>query len=103
MMKIPVECWSIPQSDVIDRIHVFWMDSSANAGYVTIICYGHAWTAYFGAMGGKTIREFFASCDVHYLVGKMGITPMLKQSKKNREYLGRIIFAVKDALKKEQL
>lgn len=95
MSTVPVECWKIAEGNGLDEIHVFWMDVATGKGYVTVICYGQAWTAYFGGMGGMTIREFFAGCDTGYLVTKMGITPALKQSKKNDVYLGRIIDAVK--------
>lgn len=92
------ECWEIPASGPLDTIHVFWLDVAEWAGHVTIICWGQAWTAYFGGMGGQTIKEFFGTCDVGYLVSKMGITPALKQSKKNDAYLARIIGAVKASL-----
>jgi hypothetical protein len=79
----------------LDSIHVFWVDVEPGKGYVTIICYGAAWTAYFGAMGGKTIRQFFAMADTDYTVSKMGIGPHLKQTKRDDAYLSKIIDAVK--------
>ena len=96
---VPSECWEIPEANGLDRIHVFWMDVAPRKGYVTIICYGQAWTAYFGGMGDLTIREFFARCDTGYMVTKMGITPALKQSKKNDAYLSRIIDAVRQSVR----
>lgn len=96
-----VECLEITEVTRLDTIHAFWVDVAPSAGYVTVICYGQAWTAYFGGMGGKTIKEFFASCDTGYLVTKMGITPALKQSKRNDAYLGRIIDAVRGAITAE--
>lgn len=98
MSTVPVECWKIAEGNGLDEIHVFWMDVAPGKGYVTIICYGDAWTAYFGGMGNGTIREFFASCDTVYMVTKMGITMDLKQRKRDHAYLGRIIDAVKGAL-----
>lgn len=94
-------CWKITDAKALDPIHVFWLDVAPGAGYVTIICYGLAWTAYFGAMDGRTIREFFADCDTGYLLSALGIRPMhLKNNKRNEAYLGRIIDAVKEAVKK---
>lgn len=89
---IPSVCQRI-DTPGLDPIHVFWLDVALGAGYVTIICFGQAWTAYFGAMSGKTIREFFASCDVDYIV------TALKQGKREHAYLGRIIEAVRAALR----
>lgn len=56
----------IPASDGLDSIQVYWRDVGEGQGHVTITCYGCAWTAYFPGMSGKTIRQFFASCDVDY-------------------------------------
>lgn len=80
----------------LDTIHVFWQNVEPGKGYVTIICYGSAWTAYFGGMSGKTIQQFFASVDVSYLVNKMGITSTFKAGRD--AYLGKIIKAVQEAL-----
>ena len=100
MRIIPVEVSAeeISGADGLDAIHVFWVDDVRGRGYVTIICYGAAWTAYFGAMGDRTIRQFFAEVDVDYLVNKMGIGPHLKQTKRDNAYLAKIIKAVKVAI-----
>jgi hypothetical protein len=103
---VTVEAVRIDGANGLDSIHVFWVnvepsagDFGSGKGYVTIICYGCAWTAYFGGMNGKTIQQFFADVDVDYLVTKMGITPQLKQGKKYDTYLGRIIKSVQAALR----
>lgn len=82
----------------LDPIHVFWMNIKPCEGYVTVICYGSAWTAYFGAMSSGTIQEFFARVDVDYMVTKMQ-APTLKDGKKHEAYLGRIVKAVQDHLR----
>lgn len=102
-IEVPCCCWEIPESNGLDRIHAFWMNVGPGQGYVTIICYGQAWTAYFGGMGDRTIQQFFAMADTSYMVTKMGITPALKQSKKNDAYLGRIIDAVRKSVRAEAL
>jgi hypothetical protein len=83
----------------LDPIDVIWQNYGAGSGSVAITCFGCAWTAWFGAMGGRTIQEFFADADVSYLVTKLGITPLLKQRKNDHAYLDRIIRAVKDSLR----
>lgn len=96
--NVGVECQEIRNVSGLDTIHVFWLDVDPGKGYVTIICYGQAWTAYFGGMNGKTIKKFFAQCDTGYMVTKMGITPILKRPKQNDAYLGKIIDAVRESL-----
>ena len=96
--SVSVDAIQIIGASALDPIHVFWMNVEPGQGYVTIICYGCAWTAYFGAMGERTIQAFFSQADVDYLVTKMGINSALKQGKKYDAYLGRIVKAVKDAL-----
>ena len=94
LIEQPCACFLIPPSE-LDAIHVFFIDRSSGVGYVTIICFGQAWTAFFGAMNGKTIREFFCGCDVEYLTGKMSRS---KEGKADRKYLAKIIGAAKAAL-----
>jgi len=97
--NVPADCWKITDAKGLDPIHVFWIDSGPGQGYVTIICYGEAWSAYFGGMGDRTIKEFFAAADTGYMVSKMGITRSLKSGKKYDTYLGRVIEAVREAVK----
>lgn len=82
----------------LDPIHVFFVNVEPGRGYITVICNGCAWTAYFGAMSGQTIQEFVQRADVEYLVSKMGMTPFLKQSRKHDAFLGNIITAIKQTL-----
>jgi hypothetical protein len=88
-------------SHALDPIHVFWLNDSPGRGYVTIICYGSAWTAYFGAMGGNTIQEFFASVDVAYMVNALSRSRTLKTGKNYVAYLSRVVKAVQDKLRAE--
>lgn len=97
---VTVEAVQIAGAEGLDPIHVFWLNVDPGKGSVTIICCGLAWSAYFGAMGGRTIQEFFADADAGYMHDAMGIRPMhLKSSKRNEAYLIRIIKAVKASLK----
>lgn len=95
---VSADAMMITDAPGLDAIHVYWVDVEPWKGYVTITCYGSAWTAYFGGMSGQTIREFFASADTGYLVSKMGITPHLKGTKRDHAYLGKIIDAVRRAI-----
>lgn len=93
-----VEAIEISEFPTLDRIEVFWRNYELGRGSVAITCYGCAWTAYFGAMGGRTIQRFFSDADTYYLVTKLGITPHLKQRKSDHAYLGRIVDAIKAAI-----
>lgn len=98
MKPCPVVAFEIPAAGALDAITVFFQDFVPGKGRVLIECYGSAWTAYFGSMDGRTIRQFFVECGADYLVSKLGITPELKQSKRAHAYLRRIIKTVQEAL-----
>jgi|SRR6185369_9715375 len=100
MIVTPVNTSTILITEVagLDPIHAFWINLEPGQGYVTLICYGCAWTAYFGGMEGRTIEQFFSEADTDYLVTKLGITQFLKDTKQHRAYLGKIVNAVKAAL-----
>lgn len=93
--KIQVEAFLIRPEPDLDHVMVFWQDFSPGRGQVTIVCYGSAWTAYFGAMYEGTIRGFFRGADVSYLVNKMSSPRATKASQK---WLSRIVEAVKMSL-----
>lgn len=46
----------------LDPVSVFLEDFESGKGKITIECYGKYWSAYWGAMGERTISEFFSSC-----------------------------------------
>ncbi len=106
MTITPITVESVYLTDLpgdLDPIHVFWQNLEPGRGYCTLLCYGSAWTVYFGGMSGKTIQEFFRNADTHYLVGKMGNTPQLKATKRDNAYLYKIIEAVKAYLATEEV
>jgi hypothetical protein len=82
----------------LDEVIVYWHNVGVGKGYVTLVCWGSAWTAYFGAMGEDTIQEFFSKANRGYLINKLGFTQWLKTSKRHEAYLGRVIDAVKSSL-----
>ena len=53
--------------DRLDPVSVYAEDFDKGQGQITIICYGKAWTSYWGGMGDQTIKKFFCSCDEHYI------------------------------------
>jgi hypothetical protein len=74
----------------------------SNQGMITITCYGKAWTAYWGAMGNRSVHDFFLSCDAPYLVGCLvqGMTPSKKCFVASDEaYLAHIVTAVQQAFR----
>ncbi len=90
---VSVTAISIDEIKGLDRIHAYWQNVGPGQGYATIICYGKAWTVYFGAMGELSIEAFFLRADVDYLMNKMYDGP-----KRGEAYFERIITAVKEAL-----
>ncbi|BCX53916.1 MULTISPECIES: hypothetical protein [Comamonas] len=55
----------------LDPIRVTLDDIGPGKGRINIECYGQAWASYWGGMGGKTIAQFFASCDNCYLISNL--------------------------------
>lgn len=55
----------------LDPIRVTLDDIGPSQGRINIECYGQAWASYWGGMGGKTIAQFFASCDNCYLISNL--------------------------------
>lgn len=85
----------------LDPVDVYMQDFEKGKGQITITCYGSAWTIYFGAMGNKTIQEFFAEAGTDYLVNKLTDRSFQKCTKQHEKYLTRIVNAVKEALKEK--
>lgn len=93
---------TIPASGSLDQITAFWLNFDPGKGAATIICWGSAWTCCFGAMSGETIQELFCTAGADYLVNKLGISQVLKQSKANDDYLRRIVEAVQQHMRSEK-
>lgn len=94
--KLPdTETFQIHDAPALDPITVFLQSMGERQGRITVVCYGRAWSAYFGGMP-RPIRDFLSSCDAEYLAGKMEYG---KTTKKDSQYLVRIVEAVQAALK----
>lgn len=85
----------------LDPIRVIVEDLEPGRGRITISCYDMAWTGFWGAMGGRTIRDFFMDCGSDYLAGNMGCGSGLKQGARERTYLIRVIEAVQRAFREQ--
>lgn len=92
-------CFTITEAKALDPVTVFIRDTGPSAGSMTIICYGEAWTAYWGAMGGRTVLEFVRTCDADYIANKMR-RDGAKKAENN--YLLRIVSAVLAAINAEE-
>lgn len=84
-----------PATVELDEVVAYWRNVGPGKGFVTLTCWGNAWTAYFGGMGDQTIQPFFYDASTSYLVHKLGVTPHLKQTKRDHAYLSRVIEAAK--------
>ena len=63
-----VETLQISGLESLDPINVSFEDFGKGQGAVIVKCYGQSWCSFWGAMGDRTIREFFSSCDNDYLI-----------------------------------
>lgn len=86
----------------LDRIKVMLEDIEPGKGQITIVCWGLAWTSYFGGMAGGEIRQWFPTASAHYLADRMDGTDQRETLKRNQkrdhDYLVKIIIAVQAAL-----
>lgn len=93
-----VQALRIFNAPKLDPIFVVLHDMGAGSGRLVVECFGTAWSAYWGAMGDRRLREFVTDCGTDYIVGRM--TPMdRRMSKREEAYLTRIVAAVQEALR----
>lgn len=86
-----------PGRGVIDPITVVLRDFGST-GQIIVECYGSAWSAWFGAIGSRTLRQFLAGCDEHYLGGKLATSTVRRTTKAEEDYVRDIARAVIAAL-----
>lgn len=89
--------FTIMDAPGLDPITVVLQDIGPGIGQVIVTCYGLAWTAFWGAMGERTIRQFLCCVEADYIATRMWI-PHERRVKHRYAYLVRIIHAVKEAL-----
>lgn len=56
----------------LDPITVFLEDLAPREGKATISCYNQSWSAWWGGMGDRSIKDFILACDEHYLANNFG-------------------------------
>lgn len=98
-----VSMMTISDAPLLDRIRVITEDYAPGQGRIIITCYTRAWTSYWGAMSGRSIKDFFVDCDPQYLLGYLtfGIDRPKRQEKRDNDHLLRIIKAVQTAMRSE--
>ncbi len=83
----------------LDQISVYFENFEKGAGKVIIHCYDMAWTAYWGAMGDKSIQQFFVGCDVGYLTDRLTSGQFYSRAKYHDDYMVRIVTAIQVHMK----
>ena len=64
----------ITDVDRLDPIDATLEDIATGKGRINIRCYTKAWTAYWGAMGERTISQFFIDCSDEYLANNLDLS-----------------------------
>ncbi|HAS6054690.1 TPA: hypothetical protein I7122_18325 [Vibrio vulnificus] len=81
----------------LDPVGVFLEDYQKGQGKITIECFGESWSHYWPAMGGRSLTEFFVSCNVDYLARKLSdVKPGID------DYEAFEIVATKEVLRKRR-
>lgn len=52
----------------LDPVTIMLEDFEPGKGKIVIECWGRSWSSFWPAMGGRTISEFFTSCNDDYLI-----------------------------------
>lgn len=86
----------ITGAPALDPIRVVTEDYMPCKGRIIITCYDQAWVGYWGAMGGRTIKQFFVAVPADLLSGNLS-SGQKRQTKNDLAYLIRIIKAVQEA------
>lgn len=71
MMKVEtgtVTILRISEVPHLDPIRVILDNGELGKGRITIECYSKAWSSYWGAMGDRSVEQFFVDCDNGYLI-----------------------------------
>jgi hypothetical protein len=100
---LSVNAFCVTDHANLDRITVYYHDFEPGKGQITIVCYGEAWTAYWGAMGNRDVLKFFVECDLCYLVGRLMGAQFQKHTKGHEMYLTRIVSAIRTELQAREV
>jgi hypothetical protein len=99
VQRIPVTSFEItpPPGRALDPIRVHLQDYGEGKGRITIECYSRAWSCFWGGMGKNTLTEFIVSASPCYI--ENALHSGIRHTKRDTEYLTRIVKAVQEALK----
>ena len=86
--------FEITDVPALDPIRVYLQVHGNGGGRLTIECDVDAWVTYWGPWEGRNLLQFIAEADVRYLRSSLGGDP------EDSDYLGRIVTAVKEAVRK---
>lgn len=88
----------------LDPVTAFLEDFAPGRGQLTLVCWGRAWTHFWGAMGNEaTVAQFVADASTGYVVGKLMLPcdVMLKRAEAREErWLSQIVEALKRELRR---
>jgi hypothetical protein len=83
----------------LDPVTAFLEDFEPGRGQLTLVCWGRAWTHFWGAMGNDlTVAEFVGKASTGYIVGKLMLPcdVLLKRAERREEkWLTQIVEALK--------
>ena len=87
----------------LDAVTAFLEDFGNAKGQLTLVCWGRAWSHYWGAMGeGCTLADFLRGASTGYVVGQLMLPPgvLTKRAERGEErWLTDIVEALKDRLR----
>lgn len=86
---------TVPAQQGLDPVYAYFDNIGEGSGRVVLICWDMAYTAYWGAIGNKTVQQFFAGCGVDYIAARMH-GRHYKRGATDIKYLEKIVRAVHD-------
>lgn len=91
----------------LEPITTYIENFEIGAGKITIECFGDCWSYGWYSMGETNLENFFLNCENDYLIKKLfpGINREFDDFDnldEHLKYLSKIIYVVKQALKKAQ-
>lgn len=93
-----IEAFEITGQPRLDPVRVILQDITPGTGRLIVECYGVAWSAFWNAMSGKTLRQFVSGADAAYITSNLWPQNQ-KRTKVAEQYLRRIVDTVIAALK----
>jgi hypothetical protein len=98
-----IESLFIPAANGIDAITAYFDDIEHRKGRLTIVCHNQSWSAYWGGMGDRNVKEFILNLNKDYIVNYLifGQRHLLSLNKRTSEekYLLKIVSALQASLR----